>query len=128
MFQQEARGFLAIPVPRSCSPAGLLSAADDTRTRPFRTSKRCGTWTLTIPQSMAEGRGGSIQGVIVKVAADGTVTVTRDRNVTCKAKWVNMDPQKMKTVDRGVRATKAGTSWPSTVEGDQFTICAARLR
>ncbi len=125
--------FLAIPIASFLlAGAGLLSAADDAKDEAIRKDLKsiAGTWTLTSREvdgqkSVAEG----FKGVTAKVAADGTATITKDGKVTCKAKWVNMDPtQKMKTVDTEiVEGDDKGKTFLAIyrVEGDHFTVCAA---
>ena len=110
--------FLAIPIASFLFVGvGLLSAADDTKDEAVRKDLKsiAGNWTVTSHETNgAKSPADAFKGETVKVAADGTATITKDGKITYKAKWVNMDPtQKMKTVDVEV------------VEGDQFTVCVA---
>ena len=67
--------------------------------------------------------------MLVKVAADGTATVTKDGTIIRKVKWVNMDPtQKMKTVDvEIIQGEDKGKTLLAIyrVKGDKFTVCVA---
>ena len=78
-----------------------------------------------LPEPTARG----LKGVTVKVATDGTATVTKDGKVIRKVKWVNMDPtQKTKTVDvEVIEGDDKGKTLLAIYrcEGDQFTVCVA---
>jgi uncharacterized protein (TIGR03067 family) len=112
---------------------GLLSAADDAKDEAIRKDLKSitGTWTVTSREADGEkSPADALKGVIVKVAADGIATVTKDGTVIRKVKWVNMDPtQKMKTVDvEVVEGDDKGKTLLAIyrVKGDQFTVCVAK--
>jgi uncharacterized protein (TIGR03067 family) len=125
--------YLAIPIASFLfAGVGLLSAADDTRDEAIRKDLKsiAGTWTVTSREADGEkSPAETFKGVIVKVAADGTATATKDGSVVRKVKWVNMDPtQKMKTVDvEVVEGDDKGKTLLAIyrVDGDQFTVCVA---
>jgi uncharacterized protein (TIGR03067 family) len=111
---------------------GLLSAADDTKDEAIRKDLKsiAGNWTVTSREADGEKSTlDALKGVIVKVAADGTATVTKDGKVVRKVKWVNMDPtQKTKTVDvEVIEGDDKGKTLLAIYrcEGEQFTICVA---
>ena len=125
--------FLAIPIASFLfAGVGLLSAADDTKDEAIRKDLKsiAGNWTVTSRETDGEkSPAEAFKGVTVKVAADGTATITKDGKVTRKVKWVNMDPtQKTKTVDvEVVEGDDKGKTLLAIyrVEGDQFTVCVA---
>jgi uncharacterized protein (TIGR03067 family) len=111
---------------------GLLSAADDTKDEAIRKDLKnlTGNWTVTTREADGEkSPADALKGVMVKVAADGTATITKDGKVIRKLKWVNMDPtQKMKTVDvEVVEGDDKGKTLLAIYRcaGDQFTVCVA---
>jgi len=125
--------YLAIPIASILfASVGLLSAADDAKDEAIRKDLKsiAGTWTVTSREADGEkSPAEALKGVIVKVAADGTATVSKDGTVVRKVKWVNMDPtQKMKTVDvEVVEGNEKGKTLLAIyrIEGEQFTVCIA---
>ena len=112
---------------------GLLSAADDTKDEAIRKDLKnvTGTWTVTSREADgAKSPAEALKGVMVKVAADGTATVTKDGAIVRKVKWVNMDPtQKMKTVDvEVIEGDEKGKTLLAIyrIDGDKFTFCVAK--
>lgn len=111
---------------------GLLSAADDTKDEAIQKDLKsiAGNWTATSREADGEKTpADALKGVLVKVAADGTATVTKDGTIIRKVKWVNMDPtQKMKTVDvEIIQGEDKGKTLLAIyrVKGDKFTVCVA---
>jgi len=125
--------YLAIPIAAFLfAGVGMLSAADDTKDEAIRKDLKsiAGTWTVTSREADGEkSPAEALKGVIVKFAADGTATVTKDGTIVRKVKWVNMDPsQRMKSVDvEVVEGDEKGKTLLAIyrVEGEQFTVCIA---
>jgi uncharacterized protein (TIGR03067 family) len=111
---------------------GLLSAADDTKDEAIRKDLKSmvGTWTVTSRESNGEkAPPGALKGVVIKVAEDGTATVTKDGKAIRKVKWVNLDPtQKAKTTDvEVVEGDDKGKTLLAIykIERDIVTVCLA---
>ena len=111
---------------------GQLAAADDTKEVAIQKDLKSitGNWTPTSRETDGEKTAAdAFKGVTVKVAADGTATVSKDGKVVRKVKWVNMDPTlKTKAVDvEVIEGDDKGKTLLAIyrVEGDQFTVCVA---
>ncbi len=110
----------------------LLSAADDTTDEAIRKDLKSltGTWKVESREAYGEkAPADALKGVFVKIADDGTATVTKEGKVIRKLKWVNMDPtQKTKTVDvEVIEGDEKGKTLLAVyqIEGDKYTICVA---
>jgi len=111
---------------------GLVFAADDTKDEAVRKDLKnlTGTWKVASRESNGEKTpADALKGMFVKVASEGTVTVTKEGKEIRKVKWVNVDPtQKTKTVDVEVlEGDDKGKTLLAIyrIEGDQFTLCVA---
>jgi uncharacterized protein (TIGR03067 family) len=111
---------------------GLLSAADDTKEEAARKDLKnlVGTWKVTSRESNGEKTpADSLKGMFVKVANDGTATVTKEGKELRKVKWINMDPTlKTKTLDvEVVEVDDKGKTLLAIyrIDGEQFTLCIA---
>ncbi len=111
---------------------GLVSAADDAKDEAARKDLKnlTGTWKVMSKEINGEkAPADSLKGMFVKVAGDGSATVTKEGKEIRKVKWTNIDPtQKMKSVDvEVVEGDDKGKTLLAIyrLEGDQFTICTA---
>jgi uncharacterized protein (TIGR03067 family) len=111
---------------------GLVSAADDAKDEAARKDLKnlVGTWKVTSREANGEkAPADSLKGMFVKVANDGTTTVTKEGKEIRKVKWINIDPtQKTKTVDvEVVEGDDKGKTLLAIyrIEGDEFTVCVA---
>lgn len=111
---------------------GLVSAADDAKDEAVRKDLKnlTGTWKAMSRQINGEkAPADTLKGMFVKIANDGTATVTKEGKEVRKVKWINIDPtQKTKTVDvEVVEGDDKGKTLLAIyrIEGDQFTICVA---
>ena len=111
---------------------GLLSAADDAKDEAIRKDLKsmAGTWTVTSRETGGEkAPPEALKGVVIKVAEDGTATVSKDGKAIRKVKWVNLDPsQKAKATDvEVVEGDDKGKTLLAIykVERDVVTVCIA---
>jgi len=111
---------------------GLVFAADDAKEEAVRKDLKSltGTWKVASRESNGEKTPADVlKGMSVKVANDGTATVTKEGKDLRRVKWINIDPtQKTKTVDvEVVEGDDKGKTLLAIyrIEGNQFTLCVA---
>jgi uncharacterized protein (TIGR03067 family) len=111
---------------------GSAFAADDAKDEAVRKDLKSltGTWKVAARESNGEKTpADALKGMFVKVANDGTATVTKEGKEIRKVKWINLDPtQKTKTVDvEVVEGDDKGKTLLAIyrIDGDQFILCIA---
>ncbi len=124
--------YLTIAITSFLFAGAGVSAADDTKEEAVQKDLKniTGKWTPTSRETDGEKTATeAFKGMTVKVAADGTATITKDGKVVRKVKWVNLDPtQKTKAVDiEVIEGDDKGKTLLAIyrLEGDQFTVCVA---